>query len=169
MAEPTPDKIDDIRRQWAEAAPDLDTSPVEVLGRVYRIANLAGRRISELFEAHGLDRGEFDVAATLYRSGVPHELTPTELYRELMISSGGLTHRLKRLEAQGLVERARSAEDGRSFRVRLTAKGRETVLRAYAEDLALEARLLEGLSPAEAAELQRLLRRLHAVVEENAA
>ena len=130
------DKIDQIRAQWREAAPELDTAPVEVLGRVYRIATLAGRRIGELFERHGLDRGEFDVIGTLMRSGPPHELTPTDLYRELMISSGGLTHRLKRLEAAGLVERAPSPDDGRSFTVRLTGRGRDLVLAAYAEDLA---------------------------------
>ncbi len=163
------DKIDDICAQWRRVAPELDTAPVAILGRAYRIAALAGRPIAAVFERHGLDRGEFDVAATLMRTGAPHELTPTDLYRELMISSGGLTHRLKRLEARGLIERVKSPDDGRSWTVRLTAAGRRLVLEAYAEDLALEARLLEGLTAEERSELERLLARLHAVVARNLA
>lgn len=155
------DRIDDIQAQWRKAAPDLDTSPIAILGRIYRIADLAGRQISAVFESHGLERGEFDVLATLYRAGAPHELTPTDLYRELMISSGGLTHRLNQLEESGQIERVKSEEDGRSWRVRLTKKGRQRVLEAYRDDLDVEGRLLEGLKPDERAQLVELLRKLH--------
>ena len=161
------DKIDEVRAQWRRAAPELDTSPIEILGRIYRIAAITGRAIAEAFEAHKLERGEFDVLATLYRAGEPHELTPTELYRQLMITSGGLTHRLNLLENARLITRAKSPNDGRSFRVRLTKAGRERVLAAYADDLAREARLLDGLDDRDRAELAALLRRLHLIVDRN--
>jgi DNA-binding MarR family transcriptional regulator len=164
----TKDKIDDVRERWRALAPDLDTSPIEILGRIYRIASIVGRPVSKVFEAHDLERGEFDVIGTLYRAGQPHELSPTDLYRQLMITSGGLTYRLNVLERQGLVTRVKSNEDGRSLRVRLTKAGRERVLAAYADDLELEAQLLNGLNEADRKQLAALLRRLHLLVERNA-
>ncbi len=162
------DKIDEIQAAWRREAPALDTAPIAILGRIYRIANLANGPIGKVFEGHGLERGEFDVLATLYRSGgAEHELTPTDLYRQLMISSGGLTHRLKCLEDAGFVARAKSEADGRSFKVRLTDLGRERVPAAYRDDLKLEARLLQGLDTAERAKLIGLLRDLHLLVLRN--
>jgi len=162
------DRIDAVQAQWRAAAPELDTTPIGVLGRINRIAALAGGPISAAFRAHGLDRGEFDVLGTLVRSGGPEGLTPTELYTELMISSGGLTHRLNQLEKAGLILREKSAEDGRSWRVRPTEQGRKLAVEAYAADLAVEARLLGGLSTADRAKLEALLRDLHRLVEANA-
>jgi DNA-binding MarR family transcriptional regulator len=164
---PRLDNIDEIQAAWQRAAPGLDTSPIGILGRIYRIANLASGPISKVFVGRGLERGEFDVLATLYRSGAPHELTPTELYRQLMISSGGLTHRLKRLEDAGFITRAKSEADGRSSKVCLTDEGRECVLAAYREDLKLEARLLHGLAPGDRAKLVESLRALHLLVLRN--
>jgi DNA-binding MarR family transcriptional regulator len=164
----TTDKIDDVRAQWRALAPDLDTSPIEILGRIHRIATIAGRPISKLFESHDLERGEFDVLGTLFRAGPPHELSPTDLYRQLMITSGGLTHRLNVLERHGLITRIKSNDDGRSLRVRLTTSGRGRARAAYADDLKLEALLLDGLSEADRAQLTGLLRRLHLLVERNA-
>jgi DNA-binding MarR family transcriptional regulator len=164
----TTDKIDDVRAQWRALAPDLDTSPIEILGRIYRIATVAGRPIAKIFEAHGLERGEFDVIGTLYRAGPPHDLSPTDLYRQLMITSGGLTHRLNILDQQGLITRVKSNDDGRSLRVRLTKAGRERALAAYTDDLKLEAQLLDGLHDTDRTQLTALLRRLHLLVERNA-
>jgi DNA-binding MarR family transcriptional regulator len=168
VSKQTPDRIDAVQAQWREAAPELDTSPIGVLGRINRIAALAGGPISAAFKAHGLDRGEFDVLGTLVRSGGSDGLTPTELYTDLMISSGGLTHRLNQLEKAGLIVREKSAEDGRSWRVRPTAEGRKLAVEAYGADLAVEARLLEGLTDADRAKLETLLRDLHRLVEANA-
>jgi DNA-binding MarR family transcriptional regulator len=164
----TTDKIDDVRAQWRALAPALDTSPIEILGRIYRIATIAGRPISKVFEAHGLERGEFDVIATLYRAGPPHELSPTDLYRQLMITSGGLTHRLNVLERHGLITRVKSNDDGRSLRVRLTKAGHERALAAYTDDLKRESQLLDGLNEPDRAQLTSLLRRLHLLIERNA-
>jgi DNA-binding MarR family transcriptional regulator len=162
------DKIDDVRAQWRALAPDLDTSPIEILGRIYRIATIAGRPISKSFEANGLDRGEFDVLATLYRANPSHELTPTDLYTQLMITSGGLTYRLNALEEKGLITRVKSQDDGRSSRARLTKTGRARVLAAYAEDLEVEARLLKGFEDSDRAHLIDLLRKLHLLIERTA-
>lgn len=162
---PLADHVDRLRGQWARELPDVDTTPMEIVGRARRITLGARRDIEAVFERHGLDAGEFDVIATLRRSGPPYRLRPTELFRSLMISSGGLTDRLARLEAQGLVRRAPSPEDRRSLTVELTDAGRARAEAALREDMAVEAELIAGLGAAERAELARLLRKLALGVE----
>jgi hypothetical protein len=79
------DHVDRLRGQWRSELPDLDTEPMAILGRAYRLANLVRPSIEATFTSFGLDRGEFDVISTLRRSGPPYRLTPTELYTSLMI------------------------------------------------------------------------------------
>ncbi|MDU0339253.1 MarR family winged helix-turn-helix transcriptional regulator [Bosea rubneri] len=154
------DHVDRLRAQWARELPDLDTSPMAVIGRARRITLRLRPGIEAVFARHGLDAGEFDVISTLLRSGEPWQLTPTALYQTLMISSGGLTARLNRLEAAGLIRRREAQEDRRSLLVELTETGRAKAEAAFREDMALERRLLSGLDAAEQAELARLLTRL---------
>jgi DNA-binding MarR family transcriptional regulator len=148
------------REQWARELPDLDTVGMAVLGRARWITLKVRPAIEAIFDRHGLDTGEFDVVATLLRSGPPYRLRPTELYRSLMISSGGLTNRLARLEKAGLVRRAESGSDARSLPVELTGKGRATAEAAIRADMECEAALLAGLSGEEQEALGRLLSKL---------
>lgn len=160
MAEAEEDHVERLLRQWARELPEIDTGGAAILGRARRVTLQARREIEAVFARYGLDAGEFDVLATLRRSGPPYRLRPTELYRSLMISSGGLTDRLQRLERAGLVQRRGAEEDGRSVLVELTDAGRETVEAAFREDMAIENRLVAALSPEERSLLARLLRRL---------
>ncbi|WP_343711842.1 MarR family transcriptional regulator [Inquilinus sp.] len=159
------DRIDRLGRQWARELPDLDTEPMTILGRAYRLSNLVRPSIEATFAGFGLDRGEFDVIGTLRRSGPPYRLTPTELYTALMISSGGLTHRLVRLEKAGLIRREKSPSDGRSVLVALTEEGAARAEAAFRADMANEARFLESLDAEERAALASLLRKLLAGIE----
>ncbi|WP_207479306.1 MarR family winged helix-turn-helix transcriptional regulator [Arenibaculum pallidiluteum] len=161
-----PDHVDELRAQWAREMPGLDTEPMALLGRAYRITRLARPVIEANFARFGIDGGEFDVLAALRRSGPPFTLTPTRLYDLLMISSGGLTHRLRRLEEAGLVAREPSAEDRRSLAVRLTAQGRQIVEAAFRADMEVEAGLLDGLAPEDRRALEVLLRKLHKIVRQ---
>lgn len=163
------DHIDRLREQWRREVPELDTSPMAVIGRARRITLRLRPGIEAVFGSHGLDAGEFDVISTLRRAGAPWRLTPTELYRTLMISSGGLTARLNRLEAAGLIRRSESEEDKRSLLVELTEAGRAKAEAAFREDMALEKRLLAGLSAREQAELAMLLRKLALSLESEGA
>jgi DNA-binding MarR family transcriptional regulator len=154
------DHVDRLQRQWARELPDLDTEPMTILGRAYRLSNLVRPSIEATFASFGLDRGEFDVISTLRRSGPPYRLTPTEMYSSLMISSGGLTHRLDRLEKAGLIRREKSPNDGRSVLVALTEAGIALAEKAIRTDMADEARFLNGLGPEEREALAGLLRKL---------
>ncbi len=157
---PPPDGIEARRQQWARELPDLDTTGMAILGRMRWLTLAARPRIEAVFTGHGLDTGEFDVLATLLRSGPPYRLRPTELFRSLMISSGGLTDRLARLADAGLVLRTPSEHDARSLLVQLTKEGRRRAEAALREDMATESRLLAGLDEGELAALAKLLGKL---------
>jgi len=154
------DHVDRLRGQWRKELPDLDTEPMAILGRAYRLSNLVRPSIEATFASFGLDRGEFDVISTLRRSGAPHRLTPTELYTMLMISSGGLTHRLDRLQKAGLIVRERSTADGRSMVVGLTDEGMRLAESAFRADMDSESGYLTELSAQERLDLAALLRKL---------
>jgi len=156
---PGADHVDHLMAQWKRERPEMDTGGMAIIGRARRITLLTRPAIEAVFARHGLDTGEFDVLTTLRRAGAPFCLTPTELYRALMISSGGLTDRLARLEAAGLVERRQSDKDKRSFLVFLTPAGRERADLAFEEDMATEKTLLACYSETEKEQLASLLRK----------
>lgn len=154
------DRVELRRRQWAREMPELDTTGMAVLGRARVITLGARQAIGKVFDRFDLDTGDFDVLSTLLRSGPPYRLRPTELFRWLMITSGGLTPRLARLEKRGLVARVPDPADGRSLVVALTEDGLEKARAAIVEDMRTEAELLDGLSEDELETLARLLRKL---------
>lgn len=154
------DHVDRVLEQWAAERPDLDVSPMGVIGRLSRASQLVGAEIGRTFAEHGLDRAAFDVLATLRRSGPPHRLTPTALMRATMVTSGAITQRVDRLETRGLVTRAPSESDGRGTYVALTDDGLALIDRVLPDHLATEERVLATLSPAERKSLADTLRRL---------
>jgi DNA-binding MarR family transcriptional regulator len=154
------DHADGVHEQWARELPDVSLEGARILARAGRITRAAAREIDAVFARHGLDAGEFYVLSALRRAAPPYRLRPTEIYRSLMISSGGLTDRLNRLERAGLVRRCTAADDKRSLLVELTEEGRARVEQAFREDMALENELVAGLTPAERNDLVRLLRKL---------
>jgi DNA-binding MarR family transcriptional regulator len=159
------DHVGRLRAAWARERPDIDTEGMAILGRARRITLAVRPRIEAVFKAHGFDAGEFDVLGSLRRAGTPYRLRPTELYQALMISSGGLTDRLARLEREGLVARVKSLADGRSILVELTAKGRALAEAAFEADMALEREMLAPLSAKERETLAALLTKLAAGIE----
>jgi DNA-binding MarR family transcriptional regulator len=154
------DRIGRVRADWASQRPDLDTSPMEVIGRILRAEHLAGARIRRVLRAEGLDRGGFDVLATLRRSGPPFRLTPTRLYQELVLTSGAITHRVDALARAGLVERVSGGHDRRSTLVGLTDEGRAVADRAMAANLECEAAMAGLLADADRQALAALLKKL---------
>lgn len=154
------DYVDVILEQWARERPDLDAAPMGTIARVWRLARLSEAATEENFAEHGLSRGGFDVLAALRRAGAPYELSPTELYSSLLISSGAMTNRIDRLEEMGLVERIPHADDRRGIRVVLTERGRRVIDDAVRDHLENERRMLSVLSPEERRVLPALLRKL---------
>jgi DNA-binding MarR family transcriptional regulator len=154
------DHVDGVLAEWRKEQPRLDTSPVAVVARIGRAGALLDRGLNENFARFGLNRTMWDVLASLRRIGAPYRRSPTELYRALMRTSGGMTHLVDRLERDGLVERVADPDDRRGLLVSLTRRGRALVGRVGPSHLETERRLLAGLTEQEQAELARLLRKL---------
>jgi DNA-binding MarR family transcriptional regulator len=154
------DAVDAITEQWAVERPDLDSRAMAVFGRVYRIARAMGDRVEAEYLRYGIGRGEFDVLGTLRRAGAPYTLSPRELSATLMLTTGGMTGRLDKLERAGLLVRAPDPHDRRGLRVSLTERGIEVVDQALVAGLAVQQAALSALDAAESDQLAALLRRL---------
>ena len=154
------DDVDRIVAQWAIERPELQTEAMAVFGRIYRIARNVGDRQETVYAQFGINRGEFDVLATLRRSGEPYQLTPTALCDTMMLTSGGMTGRIDRLERRGLVRRSQHPSDRRALVVTLTEKGRAVVEEAVCAGLAAQRQVLERLPARSRAHLANLLRDL---------
>jgi DNA-binding MarR family transcriptional regulator len=154
------DHVHHVLEQWRREAPGLDRSPMGVVGRISRLAQLLQAELEPVFAAHDVNGGEFDVLASLRRAGKPYRLTPTELSSALMVTSGGMTKRLAALEGRGLIRREPDPNDGRSTSVTLTREGKRLVDAILPEHVANEQRLLGELSNKERADLAGLLEAL---------
>ncbi|WP_116110546.1 MarR family winged helix-turn-helix transcriptional regulator [Amycolatopsis ruanii] len=159
------DAVDAAVEAWQRERPDLDLDAIAVAGRLGRVGLLLGPAQETVFTSFGLQRGEFDVLAALRRSGAPYTLTPSQLSATLMLTRAGMTNRLDRLEAAGLVERTLDPADRRSFRVRLTDQGYATVDDAMTAHTANVTRLLSALDQEQLGTLDGLLRILLRALE----
>ncbi|MFZ4153463.1 MarR family winged helix-turn-helix transcriptional regulator [Streptomyces pseudogriseolus] len=160
---PGRDTVAEVVRQWRAVHPDLDTGPMEVIGRINRCAALFQQAEDAPLRRAGLTRPEFDLLGALRRTG--HELTPSELARETFSSGAAVTKRLKQLTERGLVERRGDTRDRRVAHVRLTDAGRELVDGILPSQLAYENAVLSGLGDGELGDLAGLLGGLLAQLE----
>lgn len=154
------DPVDAIIEQWATVRPDLDTAAMEVFGRVFRLARTMGDRIEKAYAPYGISRGEFDVLATLRRSDAPYTLSPRQLSATLMLTTGGMTGRLDKLERAGLLRRSPDPHDRRGLQVTLTDKGLRLIDEAVGAGLAVQTEALAHLDEEQARQLAALLREL---------
>jgi DNA-binding MarR family transcriptional regulator len=157
---PADDDVDRIVVAWQRERPDLDVSPLHVLSRVSRLARRLDLDRAQAFARHSLEGWEFDVLSALRRAGDPYELSPGQLIRQTLVTSGTMTNRVDRLEHRGLVSRSPDPHDRRGVIVRLTPAGQRTVDAAMADLLERERQLLAELSAQDRDDLAAMLRRL---------
>jgi DNA-binding MarR family transcriptional regulator len=139
------DEVDAVLAQWRRERPDVDTRPIEVVGRLMRLSRIWNKEIKDFLATHGLEPSEFDVLSTLRRSGSPYELTPGEFLNASLVTSGAITNRIDRMEGKDLVIRVRDTKDRRSVKIRLTQHGLDVIDRVLPLHIANEARLLQAL------------------------
>ncbi len=155
------DSVDRIVCQWTDVRPDLDVSPIEIIGRVSRLSRIIDKRLAANFAEHGLDQNwMYDVLATLRRTGEPYELTAGDLVRQTMVTTGAITNRIDRLTEHGLVERVQHAKDRRVVVVRLTPAGVRLVDEVSQSHYPFENDLLSSLSSTQQANQAKALRTL---------
>jgi DNA-binding MarR family transcriptional regulator len=158
------DPVDQVVAQWQRERPDLDPSPIALLGRLHRAYLRYQSVISKGFDKHGVNSASFDVLAALRRAGAPYRKTGTQLANDSLLSSAGVTFRLDRLEQAGLIERQRDLEDRRVVFSALTEAGLRVIDTAIEDHLDTEHQMLAGLTLAERTELARLLAKLEASI-----
>ncbi len=154
------DYIDEVVADWARVDPELDTTGLEIGGRVFVLHRHLERRIDRYLVQHDLQIWGFDVLASLYRSGPPYTQTPTQLMRNCFLTSGAVTNRLNRLEQRGLISRQQSSEDKRSIAVILTDEGLRLSREAVQGRIEFLKPVFEIFDEQEHADLTRLLRKL---------
>lgn len=155
---PRRDAVDIILEQWHKEKPHLDVSAMGVIGRISRLERKIDARLTATFRRFGLERWTFDVLAALRRSGHPYRLTPTELFKSLMLTSGAMTHRIDTLETMGFVARFPDPRDRRGTLVGLTPKGRNLIDEAIVAHVENEQEMLKMLTAKERQQLAQLLK-----------
>ncbi|EBA18103.1 transcriptional regulator PecS [Roseobacter sp. SK209-2-6] len=159
------DHVDFVTQQWAKERPDLDVSSMGVIGRVARLYLAYGEGMQKNFACFGLNAAKFDVLATLRRAGAPYRLSPGDLLKATMVTSGTMTNRIARLEADGMVQRFINPDDSRSFLIELTEEGLLLIDRVLEAHVTRQSEMLAGLSQEERAGFEVLLKRALSVVE----
>ena len=144
--------------QWQQERPELDVGPMAVIGRFKRLNTVLTENLARVYSTHGLNAASFDVLATLRRSGKPYALSPSALIDWTMVTSGTMTNRLDRLEAQGLIERRPNPEDGRGSVVGLSKVGFKLIDQVVTEHVANQHRIMSGLTSASLEQLNTNLK-----------
>lgn len=151
------DEVERILADWRRHRPDLDPSPMGIFGRIARIAARQRADLNQMLVEYDLTVASFDVLANLRRSDPPHRKTPTELASSSMMSTGGMTFRIDKLEDAGLVSRHHSPDDRRVVYVQLTTAGCTLIDRVMEAHLDRERSLLASISNEDADQLASLL------------
>jgi DNA-binding MarR family transcriptional regulator len=152
--------VDDILLQWEKEYSEVDASPMGIIGRIWRLSRAFEVGVQQLLSQFGCTLPEFDVLATLRRSGDPYSLTAGELMRSAMVTSGAVTNRVDRLLDRGWVTRTVDPANKRVRRITLTDAGLELVNRIVPAHVDNELKLISSLSPEEQEGLAALLRKL---------
>ncbi|MCG9552238.1 MarR family transcriptional regulator [Vibrio sp. Isolate31] len=150
------DHVDRLLVQWQHQRPDLDCSPMGVIGRLSRMSRIVDKKLNKTFKNNNLSSVEFDILATLRRFNEP--MTPTELYQTLMLSSGAMSTRIEQLVKRELIERIASPEDRRSCSVALTKEGNTLINKVISEHVVNEKAILDPLTDEQREQLASLLR-----------
>lgn len=162
---PPPDLIDSVLDDWRRARPETKADALQIVGRILWLGRQYEETVTRMLAEHGLSYSDYDVIATLRRAGAPYELTPTELARRVLLTSGGLTACLRRLEVGGLVSRRGVPEDRRRLLAKLTPKGFDLVESFIDRRFSLADEALASLNPKQIGEAEAVLRQLVAPVD----
>ncbi|MEU2909512.1 MarR family winged helix-turn-helix transcriptional regulator [Streptomyces massasporeus] len=139
------------------------------VGQVFRSMELINSAVEAgtdpIYQRHGINRADYPILDALFRQHPTYVLAPTQLARQLTITTGALTPRLDRLEASGLIQRLSVPRDRRRLHIQLTAAGHRCV---GAVSLGLSSHLQEAVQSmgrARLNELASLLRALEKCVQ----
>jgi len=148
------DILERMQENWHEAA----TTETGVILGLIRLNDIVLERTAKIIAEFGLTQAAFEVLVTLRSLPEPRQLTPTRLYRSILITSGGMTKVLKKLEKDGLIERLINKDDQRSKLVKLTTAGVQCAERSMESVSANDKKILsQALSTSQVSQLRNIL------------
>lgn len=133
-------------RRWHREFPEVDCSGKAVIGRVLHLHDVILRRVERVLARHGLRYASYAVLATLRVEGEPFQMSPTAILNSLILTSGGLSNLLRRMEQDGYITRTSDQRDGRGVVVALTPRGRAVIEPAMRDHAAVELQIIAKLS-----------------------
>jgi DNA-binding MarR family transcriptional regulator len=154
------DSVDRIVQAWRKRDPHLNSSSLEVTGRLILCAAYYERAAGAVLQRSGLSIADFDVLNTLRRVGDQHGSKPSEMARSSLITTGAMTARLDRLERAGLIRRTPDPADRRGVLVRLTPQGSKIARQALQELIAANQAFLKPLNGQQRDSIASALRQL---------
>lgn len=154
------DAVDRIVDGWVRQVPDFDSGPIQVFGRLNRVARLLDNNLRLFFQEHGLGIADYDLMAALFRMGPPYMAKPSSIARTSLLTSAGITLRVDRMVKTGMVKRVDNLDDRRSVYVQLTDEGIDVVSRVALLNRERQRRMLDTLTPDEAVMLESVFRKL---------
>lgn len=144
-------------RQWQAERPDIDCSGKAIVGRILRLQGVVLKNVDQALKPFNLKYPAYAVLATLRVRGGRCEMSPGELTRTVLLSSGGISNLLARLEKDGYIVRINSKKDRREVIVRLTEAGKILVDPAMEAHARAERDLIQTFSSDDAGQLENLL------------
>lgn len=163
---PLADGVDAIEADWNRERPDIDVSSVGIITRIWRVGRYLERARSDVLAGWNTDRAAIDILGMLRRAGVPYQRTAGELTQHALITSGGVSQRLEKLESSGLVRRLVDSTDRRRVTVELTPAGVDLIDSVLNASMGRDTAFLdEVLTPDEQTQIRALLRKMLAHFE----
>jgi DNA-binding MarR family transcriptional regulator len=160
------DRVDELIEEWSSKLPGVDLDIEAVVQRIQWIYKAISRQMDETLAEYELSHGEWHVLRDLALDDPPHRSSPGRLAKRAGVTSGAMTNRLDQLEQAGLVRRLPDREDRRALQVELTDKGHKLWSAWIGAQASKEARLASALTQGELTQLNRLLRKVLAGLEE---
>lgn len=164
--DPSVDGVDRIEADWNRERPDIDVSSVGVITRIWRVGRHLERGRDEVLTEWSTDRAAIDILGMLRRAGPPYRRTAGDLTRHALITSGGVSQRLEKLERADLVRRLVDTADRRRVTVELTPTGVRLIDSVLSASMTKDSAILDGaLDQEEQEHLRKLLRKLLLTLE----
>ena len=155
--------------QWRARDPNMRLLEMAVVGRLSRCSRAVERLVKANFANLGMEAWEFDMLASIVRSGPPYRLNPSELSELSMIGLSTVTHRVDKLAQKGWVTRFEDPTNRRRQWVEITAEGMDTVTSALPHHLLTEQNALHAFTEEDKIALNALLSKLLASLEPGSA
>lgn len=132
-----------VRAQWAAGRPDLDTSPMEVIGVLKQVNAVLNRAFEPLYETAPISAAEVDVLVTLRYAEGP--VIARRIAEHHGLSRAGMSKTLAKLERRAYIRRAPNPSDRRAVLITITPEGAAAIDAFFPGQLAIENVLLSRL------------------------